>query len=89
MLDLDSRLAAAIKTRDRLAGEAQRIAGRKEASEKALADVEADIRSKNLDPSTLDATLTKLTSAYEQSVESFVADVAKAEEALSPFTENA
>ncbi len=89
MSDLDSRLEMAVKKRDRLAGASQRIAGKKEAAEKALADVDAEIRSKNLDPDTLDATLTKLTNAYEQSVETFEADVAKAEQALSPFMENA
>ena len=89
MSDLDSRLKVALKNRDRLAGAAQRIAGKKEAAEKALADVDAEIRSKNLDPDTLDATVTKLSDAYEQAVEAFEADVAKAEEALSPFMENA
>jgi hypothetical protein len=88
MSDLDDRLNKAVILRDRLAGEAQRIAGRKEAAEKALKEVEDEIRSKNLDPDTLDATLTTLTEAYETSVAAFIDEVAKAKEALSPFTEN-
>ena len=86
--DLDQRLKDAVAERDRLSGEAQRIAGRKEAAERALAAVEKEIRAKNLDPDTLDQTLTTLTEAYEKAVESFEADVAKAKEALSPYMEN-
>jgi len=88
MSDLDQRLKDAVALRDRLSGEAQRIAGRKEAAEKALADVEAEIRSKNLDPDTLDDTLAKLTEAYEKAVVSFESDVEKAKESLSPYMEN-
>ncbi len=88
MSDLDARLTKAIERRDRLSADSQRIAGRKEAAEKALAEVESEIRSKNLDPNTLDATLTKLTEAYEQAVGDFESDVAKAGESLSPFMEN-
>ena len=88
MSDLDARLTAAITLRNRLSAESQRIAGRKEAAEKALADVEAEIRSKNLDPDTLDETLVKLTEAYEKAVEAFEADVSKAKESLAPYMEN-
>ena len=88
MGDLDTRLNDAVALRDRLAGEAQRIAGRKEAAEKALKEVGDEIRSKNLDPDTLDVTLASLTEAYESSVTAFADEVAKAKEALSPFTEN-
>ena len=88
MSDLDARLTTAINLRNKLSAESQRIAGRKEAAEKALADVESEIRSKNLDPETLDETLTKLTEAYEKAVEAFEADVANAQEALAPYMEN-
>lgn len=88
MSDLDTRLTKAINLRNRLSAESQRIAGRKEAAEKALADVESEIRSKKLDPDTLDETLTMLTEAYEKAVAEFEADVAKAQESLSPYMEN-
>lgn len=88
MSDLDARLTAAITLRNKLSSESQRIAGRKEAAEKALSDVEAEIRSKNLDPDTLDETLVKLTEAYEKAVEAFESDVSKAKDALAPFMEN-
>lgn len=88
MSDLDTRLTNAIELRDRLSAESQRIAGRKEASEKTLADVDSEIRSKNLDPDSLDETLTMLTEAYEKAVETFESDVSKAQEALAPYMEN-
>lgn len=88
MSDLDSRLDAALALRDSLSRDAQRIQGRKEAAEKALHDVEEEIRSKNLDPDNLDATLNTLTTAYEKEVNSFEAALASAQTALSPYLEN-
>ena len=87
-MSLDERLDKALALRDRLSAESQRIAGRKEAADKALATVEAEIRSKNLDPDTLDQTLEKLTSAYEVAIQTFEDDLAAAETALTPFMEN-
>lgn len=87
-MSLDERLDKALALRDRLSAESQRIAGRKEAADKALATVEAEIRSKNLDPDTLDKTLEKLTSAYEVAIQTFEEDLAAAETALTPFMEN-
>jgi len=88
MLDIDSRLKKALTLRDRLSKEAQRIQGRKEAADKALADVEEEIRSKNLHPDTLQHTLDTLGSAYEAAVTSFESAVAEAQTALSPYLEN-
>jgi len=86
--ELDSRLNAAVAKRDRLAAEAQRIAGRKEAAEKALSDVEKEIREKNLDPDTLDETITKLQDAYQKAVETFESEVQEAATALAPYLES-
>jgi hypothetical protein len=86
--DLDARLKTAVEKRDRLAAEAQRIAGRKEAAEKALQDVESEIRAKNLDPDTLDETIQQLDDAYSASVESFEQEITAATEALAPYTES-
>ena len=87
MSDLDKRLATAIHLRNELSAESQRIAGRKQAAEQALADVEAEIRSKKLNPDTLDETLTALTEAYKKAIIAFEADVMKARDALSPYME--
>lgn len=88
MSDLDKRLDQAVSRRDKLAAEAQRIAGRKEAAERALAEVEDEIRAKNLDPDTLEETIRKLEAAYEQEVEAFEKGVESARLELSPYTEN-
>lgn len=86
--DLDARLKSAVAERDRLAAEAQRIAGRKEAAEKALSEVEKEIREKNLDPETLDDTIQKLQEAYAKAVETFEREVEEARAALSPYMES-
>ena len=87
-MDLDARLDAAVAKRDRLAAEAQRIAGRKEAAEKAVADLEAEIREKKLDPETLDETVQQLEEAYQAAVLDLEQAVESAQEALSPYLEN-
>ncbi len=69
MADLESRLKAAVETRDQLARDAQRIEGRKEAAEKALREVEDEIQERGLDPATLDKTVSDLQAAYEAEVE--------------------
>lgn len=85
--DLDSRLKTALAERDRLVAVAQRIAGRKEAAEKNLAEVEAEIRGKNLDPETLDDTIKQLREAFATSVEDFERELEAAREALTPYME--
>ena len=59
-MDTDTRLKKAIAARDKLAGEIQRIQGKKQAAEISLKEVEEEIRGYNLDPSTLEETLVKL-----------------------------
>ncbi len=88
MSDLDERLKTAVTLRDRLSRDSQRIQGRKEAADKALAAVEDEIRSKNLSPDTLQATLDTLSAAYEKEVISFESSLATAHTALSPYLEN-
>ena len=88
MSDLDERLKKALAKRDRLSAEAQRIQGRKDAADKALAAVEGEIRSKNLDPDTLSATLDTLGVAYEKEIASFEDALTASHTALSPYLEN-
>ncbi len=87
MEDLDKRLNDAITVRNKLQAESQRIAGRKEAADKALKEVEQEIRSKNLDPEKLEETLATLTEAYRQEVASFESMLAEAKAALTPYME--
>ena len=86
--DLDSRLKAAVSKREKLAAEAQRIAGRKEAAEKSLESVEQEIRDKKLDPETLDATIEKLETALAEEVSKLEEGIEAAQEDLSPYLEN-
>ena len=86
--ELDTRLKTAVEKRDRLFAEAQRIQGRKEAAEKALQEVESEIREKNLDPDSLDETIQQLDDAYSASVQLFEQEVTKASEALAPYIES-
>jgi chromosome segregation ATPase len=87
-MNLDERLEAAVAARDRLAAEAQRLAGRKEAAEKAVRDLEVEIREKKLDPDTLDDTVEQLEAAYRSAVETLEREVEAAQKALSPYLEN-
>lgn len=85
--ELDTRLKEAIAKRDRLSSDAQRIAGRKDAAERALQEIEAEIRGKKLDPDTLDQTIEKLEVAYAQEVAILEEAVDKARQDLTPFME--
>jgi predicted nuclease with TOPRIM domain len=86
--DLDTRLKTAVEERDRLAAEAQRIAGKKEAAEQQLETVEKEIRAKNLDPDTLDETVSQLETAFETAVENLEQAVDAARTSLAPYMEN-
>lgn len=83
--ELDARLKAALVKRDRLTTDAARISGRKEAADRTLQEVEAEIRSKKLDPDTLDETLLKLETAYLQEVTTLEAAVEQARLELNPY----
>lgn len=85
--ELDTRLKDAIAKRDRLASDAARIAGRKDAAERSLLEIETEIRAKKLDPNTLDETIEKLEAAYALEVSTLEEAVDKAREELTPFME--
>lgn len=85
--DLDDRLAKAVEERDQLKAEIQRIQGRKEAALKTLEDVRAEIIAKNLDPDSLDDTLTKIQAAYQVAVDQFEQDVQNTRKILTPYME--
>lgn len=87
MPDLDERLKKAVAERDRLSAEAQRIAGRKEAAEKALEALRSEIKAKKLDPDTLDETREALEAAFKQAVAKLESEVEAARVALEPYME--
>jgi predicted nucleic acid-binding Zn-ribbon protein len=83
--DLDTRLKKALESRDKLAAEIQRIEGRKEAAQRSLTEVEEEIRSKNLDPNTIDKVVQDLRLAYEAEVSKLEQEVSKTRETLTPY----
>jgi membrane-bound lytic murein transglycosylase B len=87
-MTLDERLKVAVQQRDELAAAVQRISGRLEAANKALALVEQECRDKGYDPDTLDDTLRSTQVKYEQAVLALENQVNEARTALQPFMEN-
>lgn len=85
MEDLNRRLEAATKRRDTLAAEARRIEGRLEAAEANLLSVEAECRSKGIDPDSIDTVIDKLTTKYSELVTQLEQDLATADTSLAPF----
>ena len=79
------RLDRASRRRDDLAEKTQRVRGRIEEAERALVDLDAEIRSKGLDPENLDETLRKLSDEYDRTLRKFEADLDAAERDLEPF----
>ena len=84
-MELDKRLAEAVKKRNDLSAEAQRIAGRREAAINALSAVEQEIVDRGLDPETLSETVIELRQKYEAAIIEFEKGVEDAHTALSPY----
>lgn len=85
MSDFKARIDAAVKRRDELTTRHQRLLGRLEESERALEAVREECRAKNLDPDTLDDTITKLETAITTSIAQFESKLDAAETALKPY----
>lgn len=85
MSEIDKKLEEAVKDRQKLAEEIQRIQGKKEAAEANLAAAEEACRSRKVEPDQLDATIEKLKTTYEQAVEKITAEIETAREKLAPF----
>jgi predicted nuclease with TOPRIM domain len=79
------RLDRAIKRRDKLRNEVQRVAGKLEAARTELASVEAECRDKGVSPDKLDAVIEQLEQRYEEAVSDLETRIGEAEEALEPF----
>ena len=87
MTDLDERLSEAIRKRNKLESEAQRIAGRREAALGTLAGLEKEISDRGLDPSSLSDTVADLRSRYETAISELEQGIEKAQTALTPYLE--
>lgn len=83
--DTAQRLERALRKRDSLAADVQRIKGKLEAAQNSLAEVEAEIRQKGLEPDQVQGAIAKLQERYESLVSDIERDVATAEAALAPY----
>lgn len=83
--ELTQRLRVAIKKKDRVSSELERLKGQREAAQKSLAEVEAECRAKKIDPNEIDTFITKVEARFEQLVESLETSVATAEADLAPY----
>jgi CHASE3 domain sensor protein len=79
------RIEAAIKRRDDLHAQKERVLGRLEEAEKNLKTVRSECQAKNVDPDQLDATIVKLETALAASVTELESQISEAEKALKPY----
>jgi chromosome segregation ATPase len=84
--DLKVRLESAVRRRDDLAQKRQRLLGRLEEAERALEDLRAKCRSKNIDPDQLDSVIATLETNLGKSIAELEAKLDAVEQALEPFT---
>jgi len=84
-MDLDARLKQALATRDRLADEVNKIEARRELAQKNLAEVEAEIRAKGIDPDQIDGKVRELEESYAAALSKFEAEIDALDKALSPY----
>ncbi len=84
-MELDARLKQALATRDRLAEEVNKIEARRELAQKNLADVEAEIRAKGIDPDQIDEKVRELEEAYAAALTKFEAELDDLDKALAPY----
>lgn len=84
---LHDRLHAASKRREELQAIKNRKTGALEQSRKNMEQLQQKCRDKNIDPDNIDGFLAKLHRAYQEKVESAVAEVEAVEAELAPFIE--
>lgn len=85
MGDLDARLEKAIKKRNTLSKEVERLRGRKEEAEKNLRAVEEECRAKKFEPEQIDQVIGQLETLYASQVEELEQEIADSEQKLAPY----
>lgn len=73
------------RKRDELTSKRQRILGRYEEAQRSLRDLDAELRTMNLDPEKLDDTLSLLEAELQRETELCAARIEAAARALEPF----
>jgi len=80
--EVNRRLDKAVKKRDRLGVEIERLKGRLEEAQSQLKTVEERCREKKLDPKKLNNTIKRLETKYLESVENLESELEEVEEQL-------
>lgn len=88
MSDMKTRIETAIKKRDELNAQKERMLGRLEEAEKNLESLRTECRSKSVDPDSLDATVSKLEKGLEDSLTALESQISVAENAIKPYTQS-
>lgn len=83
--DLNARLREAVRRRNNLATNVNRIEARVEAAKQNLAAAEAECRSKGIDPEQIDSYVQQLEQRFNDAVLALEQDVSAAEAAIEPF----
>lgn len=84
--DLNTRLEQAIKKRDTISSEVQKLKGKLEAAKTNLSTLEGECRAKNLDPDNLEAVLAALNTKYEALVTELETKLGEADGKLQAYT---
>lgn len=83
--DLRQRLDAAVRKRDQAARNVERVHGRLESARKTVADVEAEIRARGVEPDKLDEAIEAVRKKAEGLVTDLEARIKKSEQDIAPF----
>lgn len=86
--EIKRRLSSLQSRRDEAARTVERSKGRLEEAERAMADLEAECRSKGLDPDNLDASIEKIRLALNTSLQKYEGEIQRVEEALNSIQKN-
>ena len=85
MEDAHRRLEAAVKRRNELDAEVQRMRGKLESAQQSLAVVEKECRARKIEPDQLDKAIEGLHKKYLKAVADIEEKVTTAENALQPY----
>lgn len=84
-MDGRQRLDAAIKRRDKLQQDVNRVKGRLDSARAEVAKVEADCRAKGVEPDALASTIETLTTKFNTAVADLEAKIAQGETDIAPY----
>jgi len=87
MEDAKQQLLDLVSRRDAVKADKQRIQGRLESARTELAEVDADLRARKVDPKKIDAVIKQLGERLQAEITSIEAKIVDAEAQVTPFLE--